>query len=244
MEDKLTNLLSSIGFSKRDIEVYINLLKNPPSSAYIIANRLGQHRSGIYESLRRLQQKGFIVEIKEQGKKIYQTKEYTAIEEFLKQKQSELKELDGYLKGISNVKMPQENLSISYGLTRLRTMFSNILNLNCEVLIWTVPKNINELVGEWFLKEIYEKIASYKLPTKIMYSKYFNSLEKVVLNNYIEERYLDEESNIFTITCSDFVFLIVLGSNIAVIEMKNKEIAQGFKSRFLTLWEKSEKIKK
>lgn len=244
MEEKLIELLISIGLTKNEIEVYLDLLKNSASTAYSVALRINQHRSSVYESIRKLQQRGFIVEIQEESRKLYQTKEYTAIEEYLKQKQAELKEIAPYLKGISNTEIPEGAISVSYGLTRLRATFSSIFDLKQEILIWILPKNVETVLGEWFLKEINETITKKEIPAKIIYSKHFDSTKEISKSQFTDVKYLDEDSNIFTIVCSDVVFLIVLADPITVIEMKNISISEGFKSRFRIFWEKAEKTRK
>ncbi len=242
MEEKLIELLKSIGLSNNEVEVYLDLLKNRASSAYLVARRINQHRSGVYEAIRKLQKRGFIVEIQEKNKKLYQTKECTAIEEYLKQKQAELKEITPYLKEISNTEMPPGAISVSYGLTRLRTVFSNVLDLKKEILIWILPKNVNDILGEWFLKEINEALIQKEISAKIIYSKYFDIKEEISKNPFSEARYADEDTNIFTIVCSDIVILTVLSDPITVIEMKNIDIAEGFRSRFIAFWENAKKL--
>lgn len=241
MEEKLIELLKSIGLSNNEVEVYLDLLKNRASSAYLVARRINQHRSGVYEAIRKLQQRGFIVEIQEKNKKLYQTKECTAIEEYLNQKQAELKEITPYLKVISNTEMPPGAISVSYGLTRLRTVFSSILDLKKEILIWILPKNVNEILGEWFLKEINESLTQKEIPSKILYSEQFDIMKEISKNNFTEVRYADEDTNIFTIVCSDIVILTVLADPITIIEMKNIDIADGFRSRFITFWDNAKK---
>lgn len=243
MEEKLVELLESIGLTKNEIEVYIDLLKNPASTAYAIAYRINQHRSSVYEAIKRLLQKGFIVEIQEESRKLYQTKEHTAIESYLKQKQVDLQQLAPFLQEITNTSMPAGSVSVSYGLTRLRTAFSNIFDLHQEILIWILPKNVDEVLGDWFLKEISETIIKKEVPTKIIYSEYFDVMKEITKNPFTEARYIDEDANIFTIACADTVFLIVLADPITVIEMKNINVAEGFKSRFRTFWEKAEKTR-
>jgi len=184
-------------------------------------------------------QKGLIVEIQDENRKLYQTEEATAIEDYLKQRQHELKEIIPYLKQISNTEIPSGSVSVSYGPTRLRAAFSSIFDLKSEVLIWTLPKNVSEVLGDWFLEEMNEKIIKHKMPVKIIYSKSFNPEREIKKSESADVRYVDEETTIFTIACSDLVFLIVLGTPLTVLEMKSANIAAGFKSRFFTIWDKS-----
>lgn len=244
MEEKLIELLKSIGLTENEIDVYLDLLKNKASTAYLVAQRINQHRSSVYGAIRKLQHMGFIVEIQDENRKLYQTKEYTAIERYLKQKQVELHEISSYLKNVSNTEMPEGSISVSYGLTRLRAALSSVFDLKQEILIWILPKDVEVVLGEWFLKEINETAMKKEIPVKIIYAEQFDITKKIVKNNLLSARYINEDTNIFTILCSDIVFLIVLANPITVIEMKNDNIAEGFKSRFYIFWEKAEKIRK
>ncbi len=244
MEEKLIELLKSIGLTENEIDVYLDLLKNKSSTAYLVAQRINQHRSSVYGAIRKLQHMGFIVEIQDKNRKLYQTKEYTAIEEYLKQKQTELQEISSYLKNVSNTEMPKGSISVSYGLTRLRAVLSSVFDLKQEILIWILPKDVEAVLGEWFLKEINETALKKEIPVKIICAGQFDTIKDIVKNNLLNVKYIDEDTNIFTILCSDIVFLIVLANPITVIEMKNGNIAGGFKSRFYIFWEKAEKIRK
>ena len=244
MEEKLISLLESIGLSRNEILVYLDLLKNKMSTAYSIANRVNQHRSGVYDSLKKLQQRGFILEILDENRKLYHAKEYTVIEEYLKQKQNEAKEVVPYLKEIANINVPAGSISVSYGLTRLRTTFSSLFDLKQELLIWVIPQNVDQILGDWFLKEINTKIIKKETEVKIIYSKNFDITKEIVQGPNTEVKYVPEDTNIFTIVCADTVFLIVLADPITVVEMKNIDIAEGFKSRFYNFWDKAEMVRK
>ena len=244
MEERLIELLKSIGLTENEIDIYLDLLKNKASTAYLVAQRINQHRSSVYEAIRKLQHMGFIVEIQDENRKLYQTKEYTAIEEYLKQKQVELQEISSYLKNVSNTEMPEGSISVSYGLTRLRATLSSVFDLKQEILIWILPKDVEAVLGEWFLKEINETAMKKEVPVKIIYAKQFDTAKEIVKNNFLNARYINEDTNIFTILCSDTIFLIVLANPITIIEMKNDNIADGFKSRFYIFWEKAEKTRK
>lgn len=241
MENKFIELLESIGLTKNEVQVYLDLLKNAASTAYEIGKRINQHRSSVYGAIKNLMERGFIVEIQEQNRKLYQTKESTAIEEYLKQKQAELKEVTPYLKEISNTNIPEGSVSISYGPTRLRAILSEIFSSKEEILIWTIPKNIDSLIGEWFLHEINAEVIKQKSKLRIIYSKNIDFSKELEKNQFIEARYLEDEANIFTISCGESVYIVVLGNPLTVIEMKNAHISSGFTSRFCNFWERASK---
>jgi len=239
MEEKLIELLISLGLNQNEIDVYLDLIKNSASTAYSIANRIGLHRSSVYEAIKKLHTIGFVIEIQDKSRKLYQTQEHSAIEEYLKQKLNELKEITPYLKEITNTETPKETIALSYGSSRLLGAITTLIEKRKELLIWVLPKKTEEILGDWFLKEISNLLEKKEVTAKILTAKETSSYHDLLKSRHIEIRHQNENSNIFTIVSSDTVLLIVLSSPIMIVEMKHNEIAEGFRSRFFSLWEKS-----
>ncbi len=75
MEDKIKMLLKAYGLDEKEIKIYIKLVQEKELNAYMLAKKVGIHRSTTYHILDRLISKGFISKI-EKGNKIY----YSALE--------------------------------------------------------------------------------------------------------------------------------------------------------------------
>jgi sugar-specific transcriptional regulator TrmB len=243
MEEKLINLLSSLGFTKSEVDVYLDLLKNDVSTAYSISYRLGQHKSTVYESLRKLLQRGLIIELADEKRKLYQTKDYVAIEEYIKQIFDEARKLKSYIKSISDTKVPERGISLSYGLNRLRAIISESLDKNNELFLWIVPKEFYLDLGDWFINEFNERINENKVSVKMIFSKDSDIPLGIKRNSKIEIKKFKSESNIFTILSKDSVYTTIISNPLTIMEMKSPDISSGFRTRFYHIWNDSKKIR-
>ena len=93
MEERIVEVLRSIGMSKTDVLVYLDLIKNFPSTAQEISERNNLYRANTYESLRKLAGKGFIAETRKENKTLFQALNPNFIKEYFKQKQADVNEI-------------------------------------------------------------------------------------------------------------------------------------------------------
>ncbi|MBN2508925.1 MAG: TrmB family transcriptional regulator [Spirochaetales bacterium] len=70
-KETLTDKLMEIGLSENESRAYLSLLELNPSTGYEIAKQSGIPSSKVYEVLRKLIQRGMVLELKEKGKTRY-----------------------------------------------------------------------------------------------------------------------------------------------------------------------------
>ena len=70
-KEVLTSRLMDIGLSENESRAYLSLLEAHPSTGYEIAKQSGIPSSKVYEVLRKLIQRGMVLELKERGKTRY-----------------------------------------------------------------------------------------------------------------------------------------------------------------------------
>ncbi|MBN2018148.1 MAG: hypothetical protein JW794_08505 [Candidatus Cloacimonetes bacterium] len=83
---ELLGLLTSIGFTRIEAEVYLSLAQGAAQSGYTISNSIGKSRSNVYQALKTLEQKGAIVELQAGRNKQFQA---VPIEQVLEQKEKD-----------------------------------------------------------------------------------------------------------------------------------------------------------
>jgi len=83
---ELLGLLTGIGFTRIEAEVYLSLAQGAAQSGYTISNSIGKSRSNVYQALKTLEQKGAIVELQAGRNKQFQA---VPIEQVLEQKEKE-----------------------------------------------------------------------------------------------------------------------------------------------------------
>lgn len=71
MVDNISELLRSFGFSDYEARTYTALVRTSPSTAYEVAHRAGVPTSKVYEVLARLTDRGLVLEVGEEKKRLY-----------------------------------------------------------------------------------------------------------------------------------------------------------------------------
>jgi len=239
-ENKITEILTSMGFNKNEIVLYIDLVKHDNSTALEISKRTGIHRTNVYDSLRRLLEKGFLREVVKDNKKIFNAVELEKITDFMEQKKKEFELVLPQLKQFSSVNETRGDISISEGIFALRSAALDLLKLNSPIITYGAASNetVNSF-GEGFLKEFHQERIKKKILMRHIYNK--SSIERVKFLNtkkFTEAKYLPEkyDTNASTTVCKDVVYLFIFGKPLIVIKIKNQEVANAYERYFELMW--------
>lgn len=242
MEDRVANVLASIGFNKNEIKVYLDLLKYKNSSALEISKRTGIHRSNTYDAIRKLIAAGFVSETIEEKKRVFNSMEPEKIKYYLKQKENEVDEILPFLKNIPRPKNDPESISIEKGIFSVRESLYDLLKLNKTINVYGASQAAYTFVGEGFLKEYHKERIKKKILMRHIYDetaidrvKYLNKL------NFTEAKYFSKRY--FTITatfiCNDCTMIVVFSNPLTIIKIKNKEVSEAYNKYFDILWSRA-----
>jgi sugar-specific transcriptional regulator TrmB len=244
MEERIKNLLRSIGLGKNEVAVYMNLAGRKSSSALEITNRTKLHKANTYDALNSLIEKGFVVEISQDKKRSFRALDPKKIVDYLKQKHKEAEEIIPFMRTPTHTQDEGEEVSTSKGLFASRNALSSLLQNQKPIYVFGVSPEISEILGEGFLKEFHKQRTQKKIPMKLIFNN--KSKEEILrLNNLLhtEARLsgVSTTSLALTYVCNNTVLHSVLNP-ISVIEIRNKEIAEAYRSYFDALWKKSKKV--
>lgn len=93
--------LTELGFAENTIKVYQKLLELSSASARQLAENIGMPRPSVYDHLNALTEEGLIVELDENGKKVFQPSDTSHLKRLIKDKiealELESKKIDEYL---------------------------------------------------------------------------------------------------------------------------------------------------
>src|SRR5690606_35097892 len=105
----------------------------------------------------------------------------------------EIKDILPSLEEMSKKKIANQGTSISYGITRVRSIFQKAMVLNEEISLWGIPRNIEEILGESFLEGMFmRERGKKKKVTRFLYNKHPDKKPKEK-NNLV--RFLDREDS-------------------------------------------------
>jgi sugar-specific transcriptional regulator TrmB len=243
-QKKISEILELIGLHKNETLIYLTLIKNPPLSALNLAKLTKIHRSNIYDSLRKLMEKGFIQEIIEENRKVFKAMKPEKLKEYIKQKGQELDELLPQMIATSVSEPPSEQFSISHGAFAARQAFHSLLKNNSIILAFGASQKAIETFGLGFLKELHQERIKKKIIMKHIYNQ--DALDRIKNLNkmkYTEAKYLPHQfdTDISTLICGNVTIFFLFSKPITVIMIKNKEISETYQ-RYFNLLYKSAKF--
>ena len=240
MEESLIyEVLESLGFSKHEIMVYIDLIRVGKSSVMDISKRTIIHRSNVYDVLETLVKKGVVNEIFENKRKIFYPLEPKWFLEHFKRKEEELKKIIPQIESIRNRPKEEKKVVITEGLNSIKSILMHFLDAKSPIAIYGTSKEALETFG-FFLKEFNGLRIKKKIPMRhILGADSLRRVRELNSMNYTEARYFPSSYNsrISTNICGNTVVLIIWDTPVSAILIENKYVAETYRNYFEILWE-------
>ena len=249
--------LKELGLTANEIKIYICLVRGGELTAKIISDKTGLHRGYVYDTLKKLEDKGFVNCLTKSGKKKFKGVSPDNILNILKNKEKRISELVPGLLRLYQKDSSNLNVEIFEGKNGMKNFHEKMLNKFTQ-------EKINECfqigleIGVEQHPMKYERLnlqnkAEFIGVIKKLKENYENS--KVLLdskvrseNRFVKEfaacRYLPKNFDTKGINMSivnDMVAFESCKEGLFAFVIKNKEFVDFFKNVFNRLWEVSEK---
>jgi sugar-specific transcriptional regulator TrmB len=239
-----TQTLKEIGLTDNEIKIYLFLLKNGNSTTGPIIKKTQIANSRVYESLNSLISKGILTFNSQKDGKHFQAQ---GPEIFL-EKQKELKErLENFIPELKKIKTKEEKeiqSAIYQGIQGFKTAFKKIIE-DCPeketIYIIGFPNQIYKIEQlKLFIANMNLKSASKKQKLKILLEQSTKETlgkererEKYTEIKYMPKGYI---SPIAMDIFQDHVYIFIWEENPTVFMIKNKKVAESFKTYHNFLW--------
>ena len=245
------DLLTKIGLSKNEADIYLCLLSNKELSAYEIAQKIGLHRPRIYDKLETLMRKGLVSEIKKENKKYFKAAHPSKLKSYLDRKIEQINEEKHSLETIlpqliaqSETDKEETKVEVFKGKEGLKGFLKDVIRTGDNICIWG-------------LEEEY-----YRDNFPIGIQKYFEELKE---NNLKERAIIKDKPGAFMFDTptteyrvlkskalsptnvyiyGNKVGFIIWGNPISIIKIEHKNTADTYKEHFEHLWKLAKKVKK
>ena len=116
-EKDILKFLQNLGFSKREIQVYMFLAKSGAQSTSFVAKRLKMERVQAYRTFKKLQEKGFIEATLERPTRFTVVPFETLLESFIEAKKNEVKSLNTQKKSLisswHSISAPESDFTVA-----------------------------------------------------------------------------------------------------------------------------------
>lgn len=245
-------LLEKLGLTKGEIKVYLALNKLGQSTVGSIGKQSKVSKSKIYDILDKLIEKGLAGYITKEGTKYFMANDPHMILEYIEKKE---KELGKTKEEVVTEVLPQlimQRASVSKkrvaeiyegfrGIKAIREELMLDFKVKESFLVLGAPKIANVKWEGWFL-DFHKKRIQRKVKMKIIYNSNAKEYGKIRKKMKLTEvRYLPNKlvsPNWIDIFPKAVLFVMVLKNPIAFL-IRDKELADSFKSYFEIMWKTS-----
>ena len=235
-------VLKELGLSVNETKSYLALLHIGATTAGKIAEYCKLHRTNVYDSLERLEEKGLVSHILQDNKRIFEATDPAHLTKLIEERQKNLEAVMPQLLLDKNMGK-KTSAQIFEGSSAFKLALYNLLKYKKPIYIYGLPKHAAETVKN-FIDLFHKERIEQKIPMFHIYNEnakdridYLNSLE------YTEARYLPSkfDTPVSTITCGAEVMIIHWANPLIFIRIENKVLAETYKNYFDILYEETKK---
>jgi len=236
--------LEELGLSKNESTIYLFLLKTGDTTTGSIIKQTGIANSRVYESLNTLITKGLVTYNTQKDGKHFQASSPNKFIELEDERKKKIESLIPNLTSLQSSKSPETKTAIFEGLEGFKTAFKKIIddcpkNETIHILGFS-EQQFKEESLRLFITNMNLKSAQKKLKLKIILDQSTKKTlgkdreqEKFTEIKYMPKGYVNPASVDIS---QDYVYIFLWEEKPFVFMIKNKTIAQSFKTYFEFLW--------
>lgn len=242
-----TKLLEELGFTAKETDVYLALLKLKHASIFEIMGRANVSRKRIYEILQKLLNKGLISYTTENNKKLFQAASPERLLDVLQEQEARLKEKENEVRLLLpellakyNENKSETTVEVFIGKDGIRTMANNIIKVRKPVYILSGDGKIWDLL-KYYMPQFTKSREKMKIHLKMIYNESVRAKNRQL--PLAEIRYAPEKYSLpmAIAVYGDNVNKLISSENPIGIQVQSKEIAQLFMNYFDLMWKIAKK---
>jgi len=229
--------LQKAGLTGNEAKVYLELLKQGELSANELAKKLSLDRTLTYTILNHLIKKGMSSYVLKDNKKLFKAESPENLLNPIKEKEVLIVDLVTQLSKIKKIKDTPYEIRVYEGKEGLRT-FNKLLFKQKEISSFGATGRAYDYFYEnqALVKELTKRGFDARVITSPKYREH--TMTKV---KRVKTKYLDIKSEATTSIFDEYVSIHILTQSPLIILIKNKEIAESYKSHFEILWKSAKK---
>jgi len=246
------DLWKSLGLAKNEAKIYETLLQEGDSTVAEIVNKSKIHRRNVYDSLKRLLEKGLVFEILQKRDRLYQAVDPHKLEEILDEKKRMLSALMPKLLGMYDRKASQEEVFIYQGLEAYKNEMRDVIRLGEPMYtiggkgLWTDSR----LTG--FLEEFTREAQKKKIQFNVLWDhevgeRYKTLTERLSTRSKVLPKRFSSPSVIDIFGDHIVIFskgnITALDEDVTLTVIINERIAEAMRIWFKLIWELIDKVK-
>ncbi|MFH0860689.1 MAG: helix-turn-helix domain-containing protein [Candidatus Altiarchaeota archaeon] len=245
-------ILEKIGLSKAEVRVYVTLLELGSTPSSRVVDETGFRKSTVYESIRRLQERGLVSYVIKDKRRYYEAQNPDRLVDFLDDRRKELEEYEVDVrkiipklkKGFDLLK-PHAEAHVLAGIEGFKTMRDDVLK-NADkglLLIGAISKEGDVMPG--FFRNWNEARQIKKIHMRVLNkesSRQKAMAKKEFMGEYFNMRFLPEELEspaVINIYGDRVVNVLWKKKHPLCFMLINSDIADSYRKYFEYLWKKA-----
>jgi sugar-specific transcriptional regulator TrmB len=235
--------LKLLGLTDNEIKVYVLVLKLGSCTGTEIRRKTGIANSRVYVALDILLQKGIITYEKRPKGKLYSAFDPSIINEVMKERMKQIEETIPYLKTLQNKEKKETETAVFEGFQGFKTALYQLVNVCPRHETINIIGFSNQAYKNKKLAALLRDVNKISIKKKHKFKMILDNRE----NKFFQQRKEEKISNIrfmgknFISPASidifqDYVYIFLWDENPYAFVIKNKNIAEGFKTYFQFLW--------
>jgi sugar-specific transcriptional regulator TrmB len=241
---KEAELLSKLGFSGNESQIYLVLLRSGPRSAYDIAQRTGMYRPHVYDKLETLVSKGLVSFVQRGKRRIFSAAHPSKIRIYLEEREeavkAEIKTLDDSMPSLEALyRLPQEDTKVEVfsGPEGLKLVLNQIADSEeKDIRIIGIDERKYLEYFPAYINQYFKKLRARGAKERVIAAK---SRDPMTFDNGVTSyRFFD----VGVISPSDMIIfsgnvvIIIWGVPIVTILIANRDLAETYRKYFEFVW--------
>ena len=231
-------ILEDLGLSINESKIYLCLLSIGSSPVTNIAKSCKLHRANVYDSVKKLIEKGLVTHIKKDNTTLYGAVNPHALLRIAKEKEEAVKKIIPQLMLSKKLSPNEQDAQVLEGVDGFINSIYDLLGYGKEFVTYGVPVNVPDLI-KTKIPHFHTERIKRKINIRHVYNH--DALKRIAFLNtlpYTEARHLPAsfDSKVDTTVCGDEILITHWINPVITIRIKNKVIADSYRNYFELLW--------
>ncbi len=240
MED---GILRELGFSEREIKIYLALLSLGQTTVGPIAAKTRMQHSKVYQTLEKLIDKGLVSFVIKSKTRHFEAQDPKHILGFIKEKERRFAEILPDLQQMKSFSDEQQLATVYEGEKSMDSMFNSMLDdlkPGSSYYIFALKQDYWSVSCLRFLRKLHMRISEKRSDNRLILH---NSVKKAFMKNSgdiknIKYRFTKLNLPPGLMIIDDKVINWSWGERPTAVEIKSRQIAKQYKVFFLEVWER------
>ncbi|MBI5390393.1 hypothetical protein HZB02_02810 [Candidatus Woesearchaeota archaeon] len=242
---ELQRILKQIGLTDNESKVYITLLKAGNSSVSKLAKESGLYRPYVYDTLKRLLEKGLVSFFSRDNKKFFKAAQPSQLLEREKEKIQELEKAIPTFEAFLTVPKENANVELYSGKKVVRVVQKDVLKAllekRGESLVIGVDEQRFMEADPIIMQQFFNQMKQNRLKERVLVREgdnYHPSYRETTIYRFLPKEHFSPNS-IFVY--GNNVSIILFTEPLSGIIIRSKELAMSYRKQFELLWNVAKK---